>query len=68
MLLREKWLRCELTCDQAVLLSFLFRGEGKRKPFLFPLSPKKKRDRAFLVNINGLKKNRKGRGLDRSLY
>ena len=53
-------MRCELTCDQAVLLSFFcFRGEGKRTPFFFSPFTKKKPDLG--LGMNGLKKKRKGK-------
>ena len=66
VLLRVEWSRRELTCDQAVLLPFLFWRPGKKDAVLFSAFPEKKPDRR--LGINGLKKKRKGRGLDRSLY
>ena len=65
MLLRVTWLRCELTCDQAVLVHFLFWKRGEKDTLLFSPFPENKPDRG--LGVNGLKKKRKGRGLDRSL-
>ena len=69
MLPRVEWLRCELTCDQVVLLPFSFLGEGgkgERTSFFLSPFPEKKPDRG--LGVNGLKKKRWGRGIDRSLY
>ena len=50
MLLRVEWLRCEFTCDQAVLLPIL----GKRtRAVLFSPFPEKKPDRG--LGVNGFK-------------
>ena len=50
MLLRVDWVRCELTCDQAVLLHFLFWKRGEKDALLFSPFPQNKPDRGLGVN------------------
>ena len=59
MLLKVEWLRCELTCDQAVLLHFLFRKRGEKDAVLFSPFPEKKPDRG--LGVNGFKTETKGK-------
>ena len=52
-------MRCELTCDQAVLLPFLFWRREEKDAVLFSPFPEKKPDGG--LGMNGLKKKRKGK-------
>ena len=50
-------MKCELTCDQAVLLPFLFKRRGEKDAVLFSPFAEKKPDRG--LGVNGFKTKRR---------
>ena len=61
MLQSVEWLRCELNCDQVVLVPTLvwWRGEKDPRCSFFSFPRKKKPDRG--LGVNGFKKKQEGR-------